>query len=70
MLGIVEAIIFGLGICIIVFNAYFFVYKQCTYRIYFILTFYILSFIVFLARFLISLIIIIGAEHYDPTQAT
>ena len=64
-LAIAELVLFTLSMLLLLVNLYLFVYRQKTYRIYFISTFYLFSFIVFLFRLGLSVILVVTSFYYD-----
>ena len=64
-LAISELILFSFAMTLLLVNVYFFVIRQRTYRIYFILTFYIFSFLVFISRLGLASILTIASFEYN-----
>ena len=61
----IELILFSLAMGVLLFNVYFYLIKQRTYRIYFVATFYLFSFLTFTFRLALCVGFLLALGLYD-----
>ena len=61
----VELFAFLLALALLLFNVYFYLYKQGTYKIYFVATFYAFSLLTFLFRIALCIVFIAALRRYE-----
>ena len=61
----IELFAYLMALALLVFNVYFYLYKQETYKIYFVATFYVFSLLTFLFRIAVCSVFIAGLRRYE-----
>ena len=62
-LGVAEIVLYGIALVLCIYNIFFFMLKQKTYRLCFVLSFYILGTLTVLFRLILAILVVTRASH-------